>query len=76
MTEKVYTIDELRALEEYPGTAYEQKYHFSRFSGKVIKHRDYHRNHLSSQVLRTGIELFAEFHDVHALRTQSGAYRR
>jgi len=45
VTEKVYTIDELRALEEYPGTAYEQKYHFSRFSGKVIKHRDYHRNY-------------------------------
>ena len=45
MTEKVYTIDELRALEEYPGTAYEQKYHFSRFSGKVIKHRDYHRDY-------------------------------
>ena len=45
MTEKTYTIDELCRLDEYPGIAYEQKYHFSRFTGKVIKHRDYHRDY-------------------------------
>ncbi|WP_028504979.1 putative ABC transporter permease [Ruminococcus sp. FC2018] len=45
MTEKTYTIDELCQLDEYPGIAYEQKYHFSRFTGKVIKHRDYHRDY-------------------------------
>lgn len=45
MTEKVYSLDELRELGEYPGIAYEQKYHFSRFAGKVVKHRDYHRDY-------------------------------
>ena len=45
MTEKVYSLDELRELGEYPGVAYEQKYHFSRFTKKVVKHRDYHRNY-------------------------------
>jgi uncharacterized membrane protein len=45
MTEKVYTLDELRELGEYPGIAYEQKYHFSRFTNKVVRHRDYHRDY-------------------------------
>ena len=45
MTEKTYTIDDLRELGEYPGVAYEQKYHFSRFTNKVVKHRDYHRTY-------------------------------
>ncbi len=45
MTEKVYSIEDLRELGEYPGVAYEQKYHFSRFTNKVVKHRDYHRTY-------------------------------
>ena len=45
MTEKNYTVDELRELDQYPGIAYEQKAHFSRFTHKTITHRDYHRNY-------------------------------
>ncbi len=45
MTEKVYSLDDLHELGEYPGVAYEQKYHFSRFTNKVVKHRDYHRTY-------------------------------
>lgn len=45
MTEKVYNLEDLRELGEYPGVAYEQKFHFSRFANKVVKHRDYHRNY-------------------------------
>lgn len=45
MIEKNYNISELRELGEYPGINYEQKAHFSRFTGKTIVHRDYHRNY-------------------------------
>lgn len=45
MTEKTYTLNELRELGQYPGIAYEQKAHFSRFTQKAIVHRDYHRDY-------------------------------
>lgn len=57
MTEKVYSLDDLRELGEYPGIAYEQKYHFSRFTNRVIRHRDYHRTY----TLLTYILLFFSF---------------